>query len=136
MITSFKNETKINMKIRNKSVADSKPQVYGCSQRPLSQFWDDSLSAKVFHRFSVHQVDCVDLICAPEAAQRDSPFSPLFAQLLGFSFGFGPTSACKSPEGICSHPDRMGLKQWLIKGLWLTQSWGREGYGSYDWKVG
>ena len=25
-------------------------------------------------------------------------------------------------------PDRMGFKQWLIKGLWLTQALGREGY--------
>ena len=23
-------------------------------------------------------------------------------QLLGFSFGFGPASACRSPEGVCS----------------------------------
>ena len=29
---------------------------------------------------------------APEAAGRDFPFSSLFAQLLGFSFGFGPAS--------------------------------------------
>ena len=26
-------------------------------------------------------------------------------------------------------PDRRGLKDWLIRGLWLTQAWGREGYG-------
>ena len=32
MITSAKNYTKINIKIRNKSVADSKPHVYSCSQ--------------------------------------------------------------------------------------------------------
>ena len=28
---------------------------------------------------------------APEAARRNFPFSSLFAQLLGFSFGFDPT---------------------------------------------
>ena len=39
---------------------------------------------------------------APEAVGRNFPFSSLFAQLLGFSFVFGPTSACKSPEGVCS----------------------------------
>ena len=39
MITSTKNYSKINIKIRNKSVADSKPQVYGCSQIPPPQFW-------------------------------------------------------------------------------------------------
>ena len=26
-------------------------------------------------------------------------------------------------------PDRMGLKEQLIRGLWLTQAWGVEGYG-------
>ena len=38
MITSAKNYTKINIKIRNKSVADSKPYVYSCSQSPVPQF--------------------------------------------------------------------------------------------------
>ena len=28
---------------------------------------------------------------------------------------------------LCS--DRMGLKEQLIRGLWLTQAWGRAGYG-------
>ena len=27
---------------------------------------------------------------------------------------------CRSPSGICSCPDRTGLKQRLIRGLWLT----------------
>ena len=49
MITSFKNYTKINIKIRNKSVADSKPQFYSCSQSALPQFSDDLLSIQVFH---------------------------------------------------------------------------------------
>ena len=62
MITSTKNYTKINIKIRNKSVTDSKPQVYSCSKTPLPQFWDDSLSIQVFHRCRVYQVDCGDLI--------------------------------------------------------------------------
>ena len=46
-----------------------------------------------------------------------------------FSFGFGCASAFRSPEGICSRPDRTGLKEQLMRGLWLTQAWGREGYG-------
>ena len=54
--------TKINIKIRNKSVTDSKPQVYSCSQSPPLQFWDDSLSIQVFQRYRVHQLDCGDLI--------------------------------------------------------------------------
>ena len=28
-----------------------------------------------------------------------------------------------------SHPDRTGLKEQLIRGLWLTQARGKEGYG-------
>ena len=39
---------------------------------------------------------------APEAAGRDFPFSSLFTQLLGFSFGFGPASVCRLPESVCS----------------------------------
>ena len=34
----------------------------------------------------------------------------MFAQLLGFSFGFGPASACRSLEGICSLPRQDGVK--------------------------
>ena len=34
---------------------------------------------------------------APEAAGRDFPFSSLFAHLLAFSFGYGPSSVCRSP---------------------------------------
>ena len=45
----------------------------------------------------------------------------MFAQLLGFSLGFGPTSVLR--------PDRTGLKEHLIRGLWLTQDGRREGYG-------
>ena len=40
------------------------------------------------------------------------------------------------PQASVPHPDRMGLKQQLIRGLWLTQSVGREGYGSYNWNAG
>ena len=38
MITSTRNYTKINIKVRKKSVADSKPQVYSCSQSPQPVF--------------------------------------------------------------------------------------------------
>ena len=47
---------------------------------------------------------------APEAAGRDFPFSSLFLQLLEFSFGFGPTFACRSPEGVCSLLGQDGVK--------------------------
>ena len=35
MITSAKNYTKINIKIRNKSIADSKPEVYSLLSLPV-----------------------------------------------------------------------------------------------------
>ena len=136
MIASIKNYTKINMKIRNKSVTDSKPQVYSCSQSPPPQFRVDSLSTQVFHRSRIHHVDCGDLMCCSSGCTEKFPFSSLFAQLLGFSFGLGSTSACRLPSGIYSHPDRMGLKQRLISWLWLTQARGREKYSSYNWNVG
>ena len=57
----------------------------------------------------VHQVG--DIIkSAPEASGRDFPFSSLFAQLLGFSFGFVPAAACRSPDGICSSLRQDGTK--------------------------
>ena len=34
----------------------------------------------------------------------------MFTQLPGFSFGFGPASACRSPEGVCSPPRQNGVK--------------------------
>ena len=34
----------------------------------------------------------------------------MFVQLPGFSFGFGPASACRSPEGVCSPPRQDGVK--------------------------
>ena len=69
---------------------------------------------------------------APEAAGRDFPFSSLFAQFLGFSFGFGSTSVCRSLEGVFSLSDRMELKEQLIQGLWLTQAAGKERYGMWS----
>ena len=54
----------------------------------------------------------------------------------GVQLCFGPTSECRSPSGIFSLPDRMGLKQWLIRGLLLIQARGREGYGSRNWNAG
>ena len=74
MITSAKIYTKINIKIRNKSVADRNPQVYGCSQSPLPQFWVYLLSIQVFHRCRVPQVDSGDLIHAPWCHMEKFPF--------------------------------------------------------------
>ena len=39
------------------------------------------------------------------------------------------------PLASVLHPDRRGLKEWLIRGLWLTHAWGTEGYGMRDESV-
>ena len=41
---------------------------------------------------------------------RNFSFSSLLAQLLGFSFGFGPASVCRLTDGICSLPRLDGVK--------------------------
>ena len=88
MITSAKNYTKINIKIRNKSVTESKPYVYICSQSLLPQFWVDSWSIQVFHRCRVPLVDCVDLIHCSSGCVEKFPFPFFFRTAPGFSFGF------------------------------------------------
>ena len=47
----------------------------------------------------------------------------------GVQLWIGTTSVCRLPEGVCSCPDRMGLNEQLIMGLWLAQASGRLGYG-------
>ena len=66
---------------------------------------------------------------APQAAGRNFPFSSLFTQLLGFSFGFGPTSVCRSPEGVCSLLRQDGVNGAADLGALLTQAGVGEGYG-------
>ena len=81
------------------------------------------MSIQVFHRCRAHQVVCGALIRCSEAAERDFPFSSLFVQLPGFSFGFGPASACRSPEGVCSPPRQNGVKG--AAALWVLAHSGR-----------
>ena len=70
-------------------------------------------------------------------------FNPLLLRLLGeislsllcshSSWGSAldlvPPLRVGRPLASVLHPDRMELKEWLIKGFWLTQSRDREGYG-------
>ena len=51
----------------------------------------------------------------------------LFAQLLGFSFGFGPASACRSPEGVCSLLRQDGVKGAADSGALAHSGWGKGG---------
>ena len=96
--------------------------------KSTSSIWDDSLSIQVFHRCRYMKLIVEIKSAAPEAAGRNFPFSSLFTQFPGFSFGFGPISACRSRRASVLHSDRTGLKEQLIRGLWLTQAGGREGY--------
>ena len=54
----------------------------------------------------------------------DSPFSSLFAQLPGFNFGFGPSSAFRSPEGVSSL-----LRQDEVKGTADARALAHSGQG-------
>ena len=47
----------------------------------------------------------------------------------GSALGLAPPLHVGFPLASVLHPDRRGLKERLIKGLWLTQAVGREGYG-------
>ncbi len=88
-----------------------KQHIYPCSQSPPPQFGMVRCLFKYSTDAGYIKLIVEILSAAPEAAGRDFHFSSLFAQLLGFSFGFGPTSACRSPEGICS-----SLRQDRVKG--------------------
>ena len=70
-------------------------------------------------------------------------FNPLLLRLLGeislsllcshssrgFSFGFGPASPCRSPEGVCSPPRQDGVKGAAASGALAHSGGGRERYG-------
>ena len=64
------------------------------------------------------------LLLASEAAGRNFPFSSLFIQLRGFSFGFGPASMFRSPEGVCSPPRQDGVKGAAASGALSPSGWG------------
>ncbi|XP_061048642.1 peptidyl-prolyl cis-trans isomerase D isoform X4 [Eubalaena glacialis] len=51
------------------------------------------------------------------------------ALLPGFSFGFGPASACRSPEGVCSSLTQDGVKGAADSGALAHSGGGRERYG-------
>ena len=94
---------------------EEEKNIYHCSRSLLRQFG----MIRFLFRYSTN-AGYIKLIleissAAPEAAGRDFPFSSFFSQLLGFSFGFCPASACRSPNGVCSCPDRTGLKERLIR---------------------
>ena len=130
MITSVKNYTKINLKFRNKSVTDSKP--------PSLQLLSKSTTS-IFGW-------CIIYSGIPQMQGTLSwlwRFNPLLLRLLGeislsllcshSSWGsaldLDPSLrvACLRASVLRSH--RTGLKEQLLRGLWLTQAGGRERYG-------
>ena len=84
--------------------------IYRCSQSLPPQFWGDFIVYSGIPQMQVHQVDCGALIRCSWGCWERFPFSSLLAQLPGFSFGFGPASACRSPEGVCSSLRQDGVK--------------------------
>ena len=57
-----------------------------------------------------HHVVCGDLIRCFGGCWERFPFLFVVRTASGFSFGFGPTSACRSPEGVCFLPRQDGVK--------------------------
>ena len=129
MITSAKNYTKININIKNKSVAESKCQVYRCSQSPPPEF------GMIRCLFS-YSTDAGTSSCLWS-------FNPLLLRLLG-EISLSLLCSYRSRVSaldldlplhvgrlrasvLCSN--RTGLKEQLLRGLWLTQAVGREAYG-------
>ena len=135
MITSAKNYTKINIQIRNTSVSDSKPQVYSCSQNPPPQFWVNSFSIQVFHRCRVPKVNCGDLIHCSWGCWEKFPFLFFVCTAPGVQLWVWPHLCVLAALRFLLLPRQDGLKQRLIRGLWLTQAWGREWYSSYNWNA-
>ena len=64
-----------------------------------------------------------DLICCICGYRCEFPSSSLLTQPLVLCFGFGPTSTCKLPSGVCSPKTRAGDSSSL---LGLTCSVGKE----------
>ena len=54
------------------------------------------------------------------------------SQLPGFSFGFGPTSACRSPEGVCSSLRQDGVKGAAASGALAHSARGEGGVRMWD----
>ena len=54
--------------------------------------WTDEWIKKMWHIYTMEYYSAI---------KRNFHISSLFEQLLGFSFGFGPASACRLPEGVC-----------------------------------
>ena len=57
-----------------------------------------------------HQVVCGALIRCFWGCWERLPFLFFVCTAPGFSFGFGPASACRSLEGVCSPPRQDGVK--------------------------
>ena len=137
MITCTENQTKINIKTRNKSEAESKPQVYSCSPKSTTSVLGTfivysgipqmQVSSNWLWRFNLlllrlNREISLSLLCLHS--------SWCSALVLALPMHFG------CPQASVPHPDRRELKQRLIRALLLTQFGEREGYGSHNWNAG
>ena len=122
------NHTQKHTHTHSQKEKKGKKNIYHCSQSPLPQF---GMICCLFRYSTV--AGYIKLIveiwsAAPEASGREFPFSSLFAQLPGFSFGFGPASACRLPEGVCSSLRQNEVKGTAALGALDHSGRGREGY--------
>ena len=88
----------------------------------------NSLSIQVFHRCSVHQVDCAFNLLLLRLLGEISVSLLCSHSSWGSALDLAPPLRVGRLRASVPSPDRTGLKEQLIWGLWLTQAGGREGY--------
>lgn len=81
-----------------------------CPQSLQPILWEQWLSIQFFHRCSVYQADCGDLIHCFCGCMERFLFLLFCHMALGLSFDFGITSACEPPSSVCSPPSQEGVK--------------------------
>ena len=121
------NHTQKHTHTHSQKEKKGKKYIYRCSQSPPPQFG----MIRCLFRYSTDADTSNWLWSFNPLLLRllgEISFS-LFAQLLGFSFGFGPASVCRSPEGICSSLTQNGVKGAAVSGALAHSGRGREGYG-------
>ena len=90
------------------------------------------LSIQVFQKCRVHHIDCGDLFSCSLWLLGEVSLSLLCShRFWGSALDLALPLRVGRLRASVLRSDRMGLKQQLIRGLWLTQAGEREGYGMW-----
>ena len=103
-------------------------KIYIVAPKSTSSIWDDLLSLQVLHICRIPQVDCGDLIHCSRGCWERFPFLFFFLHSSqGSALDLDPPMCVGHLRASVLCSGRTGLKEQLIRGLWLTQAGGREG---------